>query len=140
MTKEQKTVLVIEDSTTQALSLRMLLEGRGLKVLHAPNGEKGISMAHKYLPDAVVLDIEMPGMSGYEVSVQLSRDPDTEHIPIILLTAHDNVTALQKGITLGAIDFIPKDVFADAVLLETLHQLRILDGQSGKGNGNGSQP
>jgi twitching motility two-component system response regulator PilH len=83
------------------------------------------------MPDAVVLDIEMPGMNGFEVSVQLSRDNQTAHIPIIMFTSHDNTTALQKGMLLGAIDFIPKDIFADAVLIETLRQLSILDREGG---------
>ena len=127
MTDKLKTILIIEDSATQALSLRLLLEKEGLHVIHAVNGVQGIKMAHESLPDAVVLDIEMPGINGFEVAVQLSREPETQAIPIIMFTSHDNVTALQKGMMLGAIDFIPKDVFAEAVLLETLRQLDILE-------------
>jgi len=125
--KKRKTVLIIEDSPTQALSLRSLLEDEGLNVLHAPSGRFGVEIAHDQLPDAIVLDIEMPGMNGYEVSVQLSNEPDTSHIPIIMLTRHDSLNMAQKGMILGAIDFIPKDVFADIVLLETLRQLDIVD-------------
>ena len=127
MTDKPKTILIIEDSVTQALSLRLLLEKEGLQVLHASNGVRGIEIAHERQPSAVVLDIEMPGISGFEVAVQLSREPETQSIPIIMLTSHDNVTAMQKGMLLGAIDFIPKDVFAEAVLLETLRQLDILE-------------
>lgn len=127
MTDQPKTILIIEDSATQALSLRLALEKEGLQVIHALNGVQGIKMAQERFPNAVVLDIEMPGMNGFEVAVQLSREPETKDIPIIMLTSHDNVTALQKGMLLGAIDFIPKDVFAEAVLLETLRQLNILE-------------
>ncbi len=131
MADNQKTALIIEDSVTQALSLRLLLENAGMAVLHAPNGGRGVSMAYQYLPNVIILDIEMPGMNGFEVSVQLSHDPRTEHIPIIMLTSHDNANNLLKGMRLGAIDFIPKDVFSDAVLLETLRQLKLIEPNAG---------
>lgn len=127
MNDHPKTILIVEDSLTQALSLRTLLEKEGLQVVHAENGNEGVKLAHKHLPAAIVLDIEMPGMNGFEVAVLLSKNPETEKIPIIMLTSHDNATALRKGIIMGVIDFIPKDVFAEAVLIETLRQLNILD-------------
>ncbi len=130
MTNAKKTVLIIEDSPTQVLSLRLLLEAQGVNVIDTHYGERGVEMAKEYVPDAIVLDIEMPGMNGFEVSAQLSKDPETTHIPIIMLTAQDNAHALRKGLILGAVDFIPKDVFADAVLSETLYQLGIIEHSS----------
>ncbi len=117
------TIMIVEDSQTQALSLREFLEGNGLHVIHAQSGQEALNLADKLLPDAVVLDIEMPGMNGFEVAANLVRNQTTKHIPIVMLTAHDSANMLQRGITLGAIDFIPKDVFAHSVLLETLRQL-----------------
>jgi len=127
MSSPKKTILIIEDSPTQALSLQLLLENEGLHVLHAPNGTTGIQIAQERLPDAIVLDVELPGISGFEVAVKLSHHPLTEHIPIIMLTKYDDSNSLRKSMILGAIDFIPKDVFADAVLLETLRHLQILE-------------
>ncbi len=120
------TILIVEDSQTQALSLQEFLEENGLQVLHARNGHQALEMAENHLPDAIVLDIEMPGMNGFEVSANLVRTQSTKHIPIIMLTAHDSANMLQRGITFGAIDFIPKDVFAHTVLLETLRQLGLV--------------
>ena len=131
MNQNGKSILIVEDSPTQALSLKHMLEREGLHVLHAADGKVGIEMAKKYLPDAVVLDIEMPEVNGYEAAVQLSTEEDTAHIPVIMLTTHDTVNAAQKGILLGAVDFIPKDIFADAVLLETLRQLQLLANEKG---------
>lgn len=122
-----KTVLIVEDSPTQALSLQLLLENEGLHVLHAPNGTKGIQLAQAKLPDAIVLDVELPGISGFEAAVILSNHPRTANIPIIMLTTHDDTNSLRKGMILGAIDFIPKDIFADFVLLETLRHLNVLE-------------
>lgn len=127
MVNNKKTVLVIEDSPTQALSLQLLLENEGLLVLHAPEGAKGIQLATEYLPDAIVLDVELPGMSGFEVAVSLSKHHLTSNIPIIMLTKLDDSVSLRKGMLLGAHDFIPKDIFADAILLETLRSFNVLD-------------
>ena len=126
MNPEQHTILIAEDSPTQATSLQELLEGQGLCVLRAPDGPQALEMAQEHLPDVIVLDIEMPGMNGLEVAANLSREPRTQNIPVIMLTTHDSTKMAQKGFVLGAVDFIPKDIFAQAVLLETLRQLDVL--------------
>ena len=127
MTSAKKTVLIVEDSPTQALSIQLLLEDEGLSILHAPNGTKGIQLAKEYLPDAIILDVELPGISGFEVAVTLSKHHMTDHIPIIMLTKLDDTNSMRKSMVLGAHDYIPKDIFADAVLLETLRHLNILE-------------
>jgi CheY-like chemotaxis protein len=121
-----KTVLVVEDSPVQALALCRLLEKQDLTVLCAPNGVAGLKLAHEHHPDAIVLDIQMPEMDGLEACHFLHRDPETSSIPVVLLTAYTTPDALRDGLTDGAIDFIPKDAFSDAVLLETLRQLDVL--------------
>jgi CheY-like chemotaxis protein len=127
MAKTNKTVLVVEDSPVQALALEHLLLQEGLKVLCAPDGRSGITMAQEHTPDVIVLDIEMPEMNGFEVCRRLREDTQTADIPIVMLTAHGEVAMVMRGIDLGAIDYIPKDAFSEAVLLETLRQLHILD-------------
>ncbi len=127
MAKKRKTVLIVEDSPTQALRLRTLLEQEGLKVLCASNGQAGVSMAQRCVPDVIVLDVEMPGMNGFETCGRLKRNARTADIPIVMLTVRDDVATLLEVIDLGAIDFIPKDVFSEATLLETLRQLRVLN-------------
>lgn len=119
-------ILVVEDCPVQALALQRLLKRRGLQVLHARNGQFGVTMARRWMPDAIVLDVNMPDMDGLEVCRQLQQDAETSHIPVIILTADNNPPTLRNSISLGAIDFIPKDGFTNAVLLETLRQLHIL--------------
>jgi two-component system sensor histidine kinase/response regulator len=121
-----KTILVVEDSPVQALALSRLLEKQGLAVLCAPNGLAGLKLAHERHPDAIVLDIQMPEMDGLEACHFLHNDPQTTDIPIVLLTGQSTPNALRTGLEDGAVDFIPKDAFSDAVLLETLRQLEIL--------------
>lgn len=131
MVQTRKTVLVIEDSPVQSAALARLLGQLGLQVLEAPNGRIGVMMAQQHAPDAIVLDIEMPEMDGFEACRQLKENAQTAEIPVVMFTAHEEPPAFVKGTDLGAIDFIPKDAFSYSVLLETLRQLHILDGGQG---------
>ena len=118
-----KTILVVEDSTTQALHLQALLEQEGLKVELARDGRAGLQMAQKLQPDLIVLDVQMPEMNGFQVCQRLKESQDTVDIPVIMFTRHDEHEAVMLGLQTGVADYIPKDAFADAVLLETLRQM-----------------
>lgn len=120
-------ILIVEDSPVQAMALQKLLETQGLRVICAPNGRVGVEMAERWKPDAIVLDIKMPDMDGFEVCQYLQSNAKTSHIPIVMLTVYSEPPMLRQSIYLGAVDFIPKDDFANAVLLETLRQLQVLD-------------
>lgn len=123
---DKKKILVVEDSPTQALHMQTLLEQEGLAVLLAPDGQAGLEMARRFCPDLIVLDVQMPGMNGFQVCRQLKSNPATEDIPIIMFTRHDEQEAVVLGLQTGAVDYIPKDAFADAVLLETLRQMDLI--------------
>lgn len=126
MRRQKKTVLVVEDSPVQMLSMLDLLQGKGLNVLCARNGRIGLALALQHRPDAIVLDIEMPDKNGLEVCAALKDNRRTADIPVIMLTAHHEMPTIQNSFDFGAIDYIPKDVFSSTVLVETLRQLRIL--------------
>ena len=119
-----RTVLVVEDSLTQSLHLQGLLECEGFDVVFAPNGPEGLRLASERRPDVIVLDLEMPGMNGFQVCELLKSRPETCDIPVVMLTRHCEEETARLGIQLGAVEYIPKDAFADAVLLETLRQMR----------------
>jgi CheY-like chemotaxis protein len=120
-------ILIIEDSMIQAMHLQNVLEDYGLTVRCAHYGETGIELARQWLPDAVVLDLRMPAMDGFEVCRHLLATPATSNIPIITLSASSENPAREQSLEMGAVEFIPKGDFAYAVLLETLRQLKILD-------------
>jgi DNA-binding response OmpR family regulator len=126
MAEIHKTVLIVEDSPAQALALKHLLRGEGLQVLWAPDGQIGVMLAQQFVPDAIVLDIEMPGMGGFEACRRLKEDTRTADIPIVMLSIRDDAAMALHGIDLGAVDFIPKGPFSGPVLLETLRRLHIL--------------
>jgi twitching motility two-component system response regulator PilH len=121
--ERQKSILLVEDSTTQALHLRALLEREGLHVVWARDGRQGVQKARQLHPDLVVLDVQMPDMNGFEVSRMLKEEAKTADIPIIMFTRYDDAQSVISGLETGAIDYIPKDAFAEAVLLETLRQM-----------------
>jgi DNA-binding response OmpR family regulator len=123
---DQRTILLVEDSATQALRLKALLEEQGLLVAWASGGGAGLQMARQLRPDLILLDVQMPDMNGFQVCRQLKGDQDTVDIPIIMLTRHDDSEAVVLGVQLGVTDYIPKDAFADAVLLETLRQMGLI--------------
>ena len=126
MTKAPKTVLIVEDSVTQAESLRVTLMENGLKVYCALDGISGLERAREIHPDLIVMDVHMPGMNGFEVAQALKADPVTENIPIVMLTSSDNPESTLMGLDAGAVDYIPKDVFALSVLLETVRQMGLI--------------
>ncbi len=124
--KTAKTVLVVEDSATQALHLQALLEEAGLQVIWAPDGQTGLSKARRTQPDLIVLDVQLPDMNGFQVCQDLKSRNDTRAIPIIMFTRHDDPEAVVLGLQSGVTDYIPKDAFADAVLVETLRQMGLM--------------
>jgi len=125
-----KTVLVVEDSTTQALHLRAVLEREGLGVIWARDGMEGVRQAQETNPDLIVLDIQMPEMDGFEVCQKLKGNVATAEIPVIMLTHYDDAKSVISGLERGAVDYIPKDAFAEAVLVETLRQMGLIEGQA----------
>jgi CheY-like chemotaxis protein len=127
MAPSGKTVLVIEDSITQVMHLRALLEDEQLDVLMAEDGQQGLELARSLQPDLIILDLQMPRMNGFQVVQGLKMSKETADIPIIMFSTHSEKETQTLGMQLGAVEYIPKDAFADAVLLETLRQMGLIE-------------
>ncbi len=121
------TVLLVEDSPTQAQQIREVLESVGLTVRIATDGPDGIREAIENPPDLIVLDIKLPSMDGYQVCRRLKRAEETQNIPVIMLTDKAGAKETMTGLNAGADDYIPKDIFAAEHLMETLRELGVLD-------------
>lgn len=106
-------VLIIDDSPTETYKLTSMLEKSGHEVLTAETGEAGIALAKKELPDVVLMDIVMPGLNGFQATRQLTKAPETAHIPVIIVTTKDQQTDRVWGMRQGAKDFLVKPVTAD---------------------------
>ena len=76
--------------------------------------------------DLIILDIELPDINGFEVCRRLKADPAVAEIPVIMLTTRDRAEDALIGLNTGAVDYIPKDNFANLVLLETIKQMGLL--------------
>ena len=129
---EHKSILIIEDSTTQFLHLRLLLEEHGLQVAWAETGLKGVDMAQELQPDLIILDLRLPDIDGLQVAKQLrlKSKPAIASIPIILMTRYDDTELIQQALQMGINEYIPKDTFADAVLVETLRRMGLITSQA----------
>jgi len=104
-----KRILVIEDDSDIALSLRLKLErDGGFKVDLAQDGAAGLLLAIRQPPDLVLLDVNLPGMDGFEVCRHLRKEPATSTTPVIMLTARIGESDRVAGLELGADDYITK--------------------------------
>jgi CheY-like chemotaxis protein len=115
------TILVVDDIAEITAIVRFLLEERGLRVFTAQDGVTALRMLAQQRPDALVLDLAMPGLDGYEVIRQLRQDPATRHIPIIVLSGlqqHDEAMAA------GADSYMEKPCHPDKLLADILRLLQ----------------
>jgi putative two-component system response regulator len=101
-------VLIVDDEYAGRETLQSVLEGEGYQLEMAENGPQAIEKAKKLLPDVILLDVMMPGMTGFEVCQRIRNDPQIAEIPIIVLTALDDRESLLTALKAGADDFISK--------------------------------
>jgi len=117
------TILVVDDTPDNIDLLRAVLED-DYRTKIAVNGERALKIAAgSDQPDLILLDIMMPGMSGYDVCRALKADPSTANIPVIFVTAMSEVADEQLGLALGAVDYITKPISAPLVLARIKTQL-----------------
>lgn len=120
---EKKTILLVDD-TPDNLALMSELLKPFYKIKVANNGERGLSIAQSDSPpDLILLDIMMPGMSGYEVCSILKADPRSREIPIIFLTAKADMEDEKMGLELGAVDYLTKPVSPPIALARVKNHL-----------------
>lgn len=96
--------------------LTAMLEKHGHQVLKAENGADGVALARQEMPDVVLMDVVMPGLNGFQATRQLTKDPDTGHIPVIIVTTKDQETDKVWGRRQGARDYLTKPIDEDTLL------------------------
>jgi CheY-like chemotaxis protein len=111
-----KKILVIEDNGLVRENICEILETENYKVFGCENGENGVEIANREVPDIVLCDVIMPGLDGYEVLKQLKGNPATENIPFVFLTAQSGLMDKQRARDLGAQDYIIKPFEAEDML------------------------
>ncbi len=116
MSNQSASILVVDDTRANLRLLVDILSQDGYKVRPAPNGQRALAVAKKHLPDLILLDINMPGMNGYEVCEQLKADTRTRHIPVIFISALSEVLDKVRGFGVGGVDYITKPFQFEEVL------------------------
>ncbi|MBI1373552.1 MAG: response regulator [Phycisphaera sp.] len=112
-------LLVVEDEKDLQDLLNYNLTREGFKVVCTDRGEQGLEIARQHPPDLVVLDLMLPGMDGLDVCRNLKSDPNTAHVPIVMLTAKGEESDVVIGLEMGADDYVTKP-FSPRVLIARL--------------------
>ena len=122
-------ILVVDDEPDVLLLCRMNLEHAGHQVIEAPDGERGIQMAREHRPDAVILDLMLPNVDGYEVLRSLNEDPAGIDPAVVVLTAKARQEDRLRCLRGGADEFVTKP-FSPGSLVDTVEQLLAMEPES----------
>ncbi len=124
-----KKILVVDDLPENVFMLQDRLEHEGYEVITAYDGETGMEKANSELPDLILLDVMMPGITGFEVCKALVNDPKTRNIPIILVTAKVGAEDTKEGLEAGAFDYIKKPFNRIELLARVNSALKLSEAQ-----------
>ena len=123
-------ILIVDDSPTEIHIFKTMLEKNQIEVSVANNGEEGIAKAADVKPDCILMDVVMPGKNGFQATRDLSRNPATSAIPVIIITTKDQETDKIWGMRQGARDYIVKPA-GESDLIERIN--KVLGAGSDKG-------
>ncbi len=113
--KNSLKVLIIDDEDTIAKMIADVLESKVSDVIISSSGAEGLYRAREFEPDVIVLDLNMPGMDGFEVMNKLRKNQKTADIPVLIITVDDTAKNKKKGIELGAEKFLSKPFSINAL-------------------------
>ncbi|HEY5718599.1 MAG TPA: response regulator [Motiliproteus sp.] len=123
----QHTLLVIDDSPSARFVVQTTLESQQYQVFAAEDGETGLELVAEVAPELILLDINMPGISGFEVCKRLKANPCTAEIPVIFLSANNDADSKVCGFACGGVDFVTKPFQADELLARVAAHLALRD-------------
>ena len=126
ITRSDYKILIVDDVVSNVLLLKILLTNEKFQVCTASNGNMCIEMAKSEHPDLILLDVMMPVLNGFDTAVILKKDPETQEIPIIFLTALNNPSDLVKGFQVGANDFLTKPFNKEELVMRVMHQIQLV--------------
>ncbi len=122
----QGNLLVVDDSLSFRLLMTEVLTQAGHRVHGAEDGVKGLEATKTLEPDLILLDSQMPGMDGFEVLQHLKADPATRHIPVICVSAADDLESRIRGLRLGAVDYVAKTFDREELLARLQNHLELV--------------
>jgi len=116
-TPKQATVLIVDDIPENIALLLNTLRDAEFHVLVAESGKSALERLKYVIPDVILLDVAMPGLNGFQTCLRIKRNPATAQIPILFLTAHDEVINKVHGFQIGGVDYITKPIEVEEVLV-----------------------
>jgi len=122
---QQDSILIVDDTPANLRLLASILAGANYLVRPARDGQSALASANAVPPDLILLDLMMPGLDGYEVCEKLKANPLTADIPVIFISALDDISDKVKAFTVGGVDYIPKPFHAEEVLARVNTHLTI---------------
>lgn len=119
-------ILIVDDVVSNVLLLKVLLTNEKYQIATASDGTQALAQVEKEKPDLILLDVMMPGLSGFDVAEKLKANPETVEIPIIFLTALNSPSDIVKGFQVGGNDFVSKPFNKDELLIRVRHQISLV--------------
>ena len=123
---EKKSLLIVDDEKINILTFKHIL-GDEYTIYSAKNGQEAIEIAKKHLPDLILLDILMPDMNGYEVLTLIKTIKELAEIPVIFITGLTHTEDEERGLNMGAVDYITKPFNPAIVKLRVRNQIQMLN-------------
>jgi twitching motility two-component system response regulator PilH len=114
-------IMIVDDSPTDTHLLKKMLEKNGFNTLTASDADEGIEVARREHPDLILMDVVMPGLNGFQATRELTSDPDTSGIPVIIVTRKDQQVDRVWGMRQGARDYVTKPV-KESTLLSLINE------------------
>jgi two-component system cell cycle response regulator DivK len=106
----KRTILVIEDNEKNMYLVTFILEKSGYQVVQARDGQAGIALARQIKPDIILLDIQLPVMDGYEVALELTKNGELGHVPIVAVTSYAMLGDRERALEAGCVGYIEKPI------------------------------
>ena len=114
-------ILIVDDSPSQLMGIRRIVEKLGHEALTAEDGAAGVEVAKREIPDLILMDVVMPNLNGFQATRSITREPTTSHIPVILVTTKDQDTDRVWGMRQGAKAYITKP-FGETELADVIQE------------------
>jgi two-component system cell cycle response regulator DivK len=118
------TVLIIEDNEKNRYLISFILRGAGYEIIEAVTGEDGVVTALRMHPDLILMDIQLPGIDGYETTRRIRKSPEGADVPIIALTSYAMSGDRERALAAGCSGYIEKPINPDTILDEILKFVR----------------
>ena len=115
-------ILIVDDSPSQLVGLKRIVEKLGHQAITAEDGAAGVEAAKREVPDLILMDVVMPNLNGFQATRSITREATTKHIPIVLVTTKDQDTDRVWGMRQGAKAYITKP-FSESELAEMIQQM-----------------